>query len=202
MIDIERVTFDRQPEKLGDRAIYPETQIEIEFIIDNSPCKAYQQDLVTIISSRNAAAEFLKSSSERRLQWLEEIGLLRYATLLTQMESSEGNIACVAQFLSYPQRMKFPQLMSADLAGLSLDRVNFIRANLTDANLASCCFRDADLMFGNFSQANLRDADLRGATLNETIWTKAIVCGCDFRDAIGLTCVQVRDLRSRGGIFS
>ena len=150
---------------------------------------------------RNPAKEFLHSSIDRRLQWLQEIGLLRYAKLLTQMKSSEGNIACVDRFLSCPSQMKFPQLMGTDLTGLRLDGVNFIRANLTDANLTRCCFRDADLIFGNFSRANLSAADLRGATLNETMWTGAIVSGCNFRDSIGLTPLQVRDLRSRGGIF-
>ena len=134
--------------------------------------------------------------------WLQELGLLRYAKLLTQIEPSEGNIACVERFLSYPSQMKFPMLMGVDLTDLNLDSVNFIRANLKDANLTRCCLRDADLIFGNFSRSNLSDADLRGATLNETVWTEAIVSGCDFRDTIGLTLVQVHELRSRGGIFA
>jgi uncharacterized protein YjbI with pentapeptide repeats len=157
---------------------------------------------VTIITNRNTAKEFLKSSIEQRLVVLQEVGLLRYAKLLTQIKLDESNIPCVAQFLSNPSRIKFPQLMGANLAGLNLDRVNLIRANLTGANLAGCCFRDSDLIFGNFSQANLSGADLRGATLNETIWTGAIVCGCDFRDSIGLGSMQGQDLRSSGGIFS
>jgi uncharacterized protein YjbI with pentapeptide repeats len=156
---------------------------------------------VTTTSHRHAAQEFLKSSLDRRMRWLEEIGLLRYAKLLTQIEPSEGNIACVERFLSYPSQMKFPLLMGADLTGLELDGVNFIRANLTNADLTRCCLRDADLIFGNFSRANLNDANLSGATLNETIWTDTIVSGCDFRGAIGLTLLQVRDLRSRGGNF-
>jgi Pentapeptide repeats (8 copies) len=157
--------------------------------------------VTTTSSHRHAAQEFLKSSIDRRLRWLQEIGLLRYAKLLTQIEPSEGNIACVERFLSYPSQMKFPLLMGADLTDLKLDGVNFIRANLKDANLTRCCLRDADLIFGNFSQANLSAADLRGATLNETLWSEAIVTDCDFRGAIGLTLLQVRELRSRGGIF-
>ncbi len=135
------------------------------------------------------------------MQWLQEVGLLRYAKLLTQMEPSEGNIACVERFLNYPSQMKFPLLMGVDLTDLKLDGVNFIRANLTDANLTRCCLRDADLMFGNFSRANFSDANLRGATLNETIWTGTIVSGCDFRDTIGITLPQMCELSSRGGIF-
>jgi uncharacterized protein YjbI with pentapeptide repeats len=117
------------------------------------------------------------------------------------MEPSAGNIACVERFLGNPSQMKFPQLMGVDLTGLALDGVNFIRVNLTDANLMRCCLQDADLIFGNFSRANLSDANLRGATLNETKWIDAIVSGCDFRGAIGLTLSQVGELRSRGGIF-
>jgi uncharacterized protein YjbI with pentapeptide repeats len=117
------------------------------------------------------------------------------------MEPSAGNIACIERFLSYPSQMKFPLLMGVDLTGLKLDGVNFIRANLTDANLTRCCLQDADLIFGNFSRANLSDTDLCGATLNETIWTDAIVNGCDFRGAVGLTLFQVRQLRALGGIF-
>ncbi len=156
---------------------------------------------MTTTFHRNSAKEFLKSSIDRRLHWLETVGLLRYAKLLTQMELNEANIACVAQFLNYPSLMKFPQLQRADLKGLQLDGVNFIRANLMGANLTHCCLRDADVIFGNFSRANLSDADLRGATLNETIWQDAIVSGCDFRDTIGLTYLQVRDLRSNGAVF-
>ncbi len=156
---------------------------------------------MTITFSTQAATEFLHSSIDSRLQWLDRLGLLRYAQLLTQMKLTEGNIACVAQFLGNPSQVKFPQAIGVDLAGLRLPGMNLIRANLTDANLGGCCLRDADLIFGNFTRANLSNADLRGATLNETIWTKAIVKECDFRDAIGLTVAQVNDLRSRGGIF-
>jgi Pentapeptide repeats (8 copies) len=156
---------------------------------------------VTTTFHQHAAQEFLNSSIDGRMRWLEEVGLLRYAKLLTQMEPSEGNIACVERFLSYPSHMKFPLLMGVDLTGLKLDGVNFIRANLTSASLTRCCLRDADLMFGNFSRANLSAADLRGATLNETLWTDAIVSGCDLRGASGLTPLQVRDLRARGGIL-
>ncbi len=147
------------------------------------------------------AIEFLRGSVEERLGRLEEVGLLRYGKLLTQMNVSEGNVHCVSMFLNHPSRMKFPQLMGTDLAGLDLSGVNFIRANLSGANLMGCCFEDADLIFGNFSGANLTRANLRGATLNETIWSGAMVEGCDFRGTIGLTVSQVRELRSSGGIF-
>jgi uncharacterized protein YjbI with pentapeptide repeats len=153
------------------------------------------------LPNRSRAIEFLKSSVADRSSQLEAVGLLRYAKLLTQMGVSEGNIECVERFFAQPSRAKFPQLMGTDLQGLDLRGVNFIRANLSRANLAGCCLQDADLIFGNFSGANLIRANLRGATLNETIWTGANVCECDFRDAIGLTTIQVRELRSAGGIF-
>lgn len=156
----------------------------------------------TAIQRQDYAQKFLESSVNERLEWIDRIGLLRYAKLLTQMSITPGNISCVANFLTHPNRMKFPQLISTDLQGLNLAGVNFIRANLSDANLAGCCFQDADLIFGNFSRANLSSADLRDATLNETIWTGSIVSNCDFRDAIGLTFTQIRDLRSAGGIFA
>jgi uncharacterized protein YjbI with pentapeptide repeats len=153
------------------------------------------------LTNRSRAIEFLKSSVADRSSQLEAVGLLRYAKLLTQMGVSDGNIDCVERFFTHPSRVKFPQLMGTDLQGLDLRGVNFIRANLTKANLAGCCLQDADLIFGNFSRANLTGANLRGATLNETIWTGANVYECDFREAIGLTANQVRDLRSAGGIF-
>jgi uncharacterized protein YjbI with pentapeptide repeats len=153
------------------------------------------------LTNRSRAIEFLKSSVEARSIRLESMGLLRYAKLLTQIGLSDGNIACIERLFAHPSRAKFPQLMGTDLQGLDLRGVNFIRANLSDANLASCCFQDADLIFGIFSGANLTGANLRGATLNETIWTGANVCNCDFRGAIGLTTIQMRELRSAGGIF-
>ncbi len=154
-----------------------------------------------LLDFEREAEKFLKSSIEQRLAVLKECGLLRYGKLLTQMQLSEINISCVAQFLQYPNRIKFPQLMGADLRGLNLDGVNFIRANLTGANLTECYFQDADLIFGNFTRSNLSAANLSGATLNETIWTGAIVRNCDFRGSIGLTFPQVQYLRSHGGIF-
>jgi uncharacterized protein YjbI with pentapeptide repeats len=153
------------------------------------------------LTNRSKAIEFLKSSVAERVSQLEVIGLLRYAKLLTQMGVSDGNIECVERFFAQPSRAKFPQLTGTDLQGLDLRGVNFIRANLSGANLAGCCFQDADLIFGNFSGTNLSRANLRGATLNETIWTGANVCECDFHESIGLTISQVRELRSAGGIF-
>jgi uncharacterized protein YjbI with pentapeptide repeats len=153
-------------------------------------------------TNRSRAIEFLKSSIAARSNQLEAVGLRRYAKLLTQMGVSDGNIECVEQFFTYPSRAKFPQLIGTDLQGLDLRGVNFIRANLSRANLSGCCLQDADLIFGNFSGANLTGANLGGATLNETIWTGANVCECDFREAIGLTTAQVRELCSAGGIFA
>ncbi len=153
------------------------------------------------LTNRSRAIEFLKSSVAEKSIELDVVGLLRYAKLLTQMRVSDGNIECVERFFAYPSRTKFPQLMGTDLQGLDLRGVNFIRANLSRANLAGCCLQDADLIFGNFSEANLTGANLRGATLNETIWTGANVSECDFREAIGLTTTQVRELHSAGGIF-
>jgi uncharacterized protein YjbI with pentapeptide repeats len=153
------------------------------------------------LSNHSRAIKFLKSSVAERSSQLEVVGLLRYAKLLTQMGVGEGNIECVERFFAHPSRAKFPQLMGTDLQGLDLLGVNFIRANLSRANLAACCLQDADLIFGNFSGANLSRANLRGTTLNETIWTGANVYECDFRESIGLTTTQVRELRSAGGIF-
>jgi len=53
----------------------------------------------------------------------------------------------------------------------------------------------------NFTGADLRDADLRGATLNETVWTAALVEGCNFGSGIGLTQKQRTDLKVGGAIF-
>jgi uncharacterized protein YjbI with pentapeptide repeats len=79
--------------------------------------------------------------------------------------------------------------------------VNFIRGDLTGANLKGCRLLEADLLFANFTEADLRDADLRGATLNETVWLGALVKGCDFGTGIGLTNKQRIDLKVRGAIF-
>jgi uncharacterized protein YjbI with pentapeptide repeats len=153
------------------------------------------------IENENLAIEFLNSTVADRLSLLKKLGLERYDRLLTQMSLTEGNIVCVARFLNNLEHVKFPQLMDTDLAGSNLDRVNLIRANLTGANLQGCSFRDADLIFGNFTHADLTNADLTGATLNQTIWNRTLVTGCNFSQTIGLTLTQIRELRSRGGIF-
>jgi uncharacterized protein YjbI with pentapeptide repeats len=152
-------------------------------------------------STYEIAIEFLESAPHKKLSILDRLGLKRYAQLLLQMPLTTENIQCVAQILTQPDRVKFPQLMGTNLVGLNLGGVNFIRANLTGANLQGCCLRDADLIFGNFTNADLTNADLQGATLNETLWNNAIVVNCNFSHAIGLTACQIQDLRSRGGIF-
>lgn len=119
---------------------------------------------------RNSAIDFLEQNPQQRLQILQQIGIARYADFLTQITLNEANIICVMRFLENPQRLKFPNLVGADLSGLVLDEVNFIRGNLTGANLQKTSLVDADLIFANFTQADLRNANLTGATLNETIW--------------------------------
>jgi uncharacterized protein YjbI with pentapeptide repeats len=157
---------------------------------------------IPVIEIEARAIEFLNSTSAERLSLLAELGLKRYAQLLTAIHTTPGNIICVAMFLSNPERVKFPQLMGTDLTGLNLDQMNLIRANFTGANLHGCSCRDADLIFGNFTNADLTNADLTGATLNETIWDRAILTGCNLSQTIGLTSAQIHNLRSRGAIFT
>lgn len=133
---------------------------------------------------------FLAANPDDRRQWLNAIGLGRYAPLLAHLTSSPCNQTCVARFLCTPDRVKFPDLRSADLATLDLTGVNLIRGQLNHANLRGTILQHADLIFANFSHADLTNADLRGATLNQTIWTATIVQGCDVRGAKGLTTSQ------------
>ena len=93
-------------------------------------------------------------------------------------------------------------MVGADLSGLILDEVNFIRGNLSDANLQGTSLVNADLLFANFTKVNLRNADLRGATLNETIWFDALVDECQFSVNTGLTTLQCKDLQLRGAKFN
>lgn len=146
--------------------------------------------------------EFLEQSSEKRLLILKDLGIARYADFLTQMPFTEANVVCVMRFFKDTSRVKFPNLRGADLSGLNLDGVNFIRGDLSGANLRGSRLLEADLLFANFTGADLRDADLRGATLNETIWTNALVKGGNFGTGIGLTNEQRRDLKIRGASFN
>jgi len=104
-------------------------------------------------------------------------------------------------FFKTPSQAKFPNLRGAELSNLILDGVNFIRGDLTGANLKGSRLLEADLLFANFTGADLRDADLRGATLNETVLSGALVEGCNFGTGIGLTDQQRRDLKVRGALF-
>lgn len=146
--------------------------------------------------------QFLEQSPQKRLQTLKQLGLARYADFLTQMPLSEANVACVMRFFKNPSRVKFPNLRGAELSGLVLDGVNFIRGDLSAASLRRSSLVNADLIFANFTGADLRDADLRDATLNETIWSSALVDQCQFGTGIGLTNEQRRDLKVRGGLFN
>lgn len=144
--------------------------------------------------------QFLEQNPQQRLLTLKQLGLARY-DFLTKMPLTEANIACVMRFFQAPSRAKFPNLRGADLSGLVLDGVNFIRGDLTGANLKKSRLLEADLIFANFTGADLRDADLRGATLNETVWSTALVEGCKFGAGIGLTDKQRKALKVRGAIF-
>ncbi len=105
------------------------------------------------------------------------------------------------RFFKEPSQTKFPNLRGAELSGLVLDGVNFIRGDLTRVNLKGSRLLEADLIFANFTGADLRNADLRGATLNETIWSATLVEGCNFGTGIGLTDEQRTDLVACGALF-
>lgn len=145
---------------------------------------------------------FLKQDPQQRLQILKQIGIARYADVLTQIPLTESNVACVMRFFRNPSSTKFPNLQGAELSGLNLDGVNFIRGDLSRVNLSSSSLVNADLIFANFTKADLRNSDLQGATLNETIWLDALVDQCNFGMGIGLTNEQRRDLKIRGAIFN
>lgn len=142
---------------------------------------------------------FLEHNHQQRLLMLQKLGLARY-DFLAKIPLNQANVACLVRFLQAPNQVKFPNLREADLSGLVLDGVNFIRADLTGANLRKSRLLEADLIFANFTRADLRDADLRGATLNETLWSEAVVEGCHFGRGIGLTYQQCQDLTTRGAI--
>ncbi|ALF51698.1 pentapeptide repeat-containing protein [Nostoc piscinale CENA21] len=150
---------------------------------------------------RKSAIQFLEQNYKQRLQTLKLLGIGRYE-FLAKIKNTEANIVCMMRFLQNPQQLKFPNLIEADLSDLILDEVNFIRGNLTNANLQRSSLVNADLLFANFTKADLRNADLTGATLNETIWTEAVVAGCQFGQGIGLTQLQYQDLKLRGAKFT
>jgi uncharacterized protein YjbI with pentapeptide repeats len=145
--------------------------------------------------------QFLEQTPQQRLLTLNNLGLGRYE-FLTLLPLNEANIACVMRFFKEPSKAKFPNLRGAQLSGLILDKINLIRGDLTGADLRKSRLQDADLIFVNFTGADLRNADLRGATLNETIWSAALVEGCNFGDGIGLTEAQRLDLKACGALFA
>lgn len=144
--------------------------------------------------------QFLEQTPQQRLLMLNNLGLGRYK-FLTLMPLNEANIACLMRFLKEPSQVKFPNLRGAQLSGLNLDNINLIRSDLTGTNLKNSSLREANLIFANFTGADLRNADLRGATLNETIWSAALVEGCNFGTPIGLTDEQCFDLKACGALL-
>ncbi len=150
---------------------------------------------------REQSTYFLEKNYEQRLQILKQLGIARY-DFLAKMRLNEANIVCISRFLAHPNQLKFPNLMGADLSDLELEGVNFIRGNLSWANLKGSSLVDADLIFANFTGADFTDANLRGATLNETIWLKALVEKCNFGEGVGLSTQQRQDLLMCGAIFN
>ncbi|WP_337884309.1 pentapeptide repeat-containing protein [Fischerella thermalis] len=156
---------------------------------------------ITNLKSRELTIYFLEQNSQQRWLILKQLGIARY-DFLTKMHFNEANIICVSRFFEYPNQLKFPNLVGADLSGLDLEGVNLIRGNLSGANLKGSSLVDADLIFANFTGADLTKADLRGATLNETIWINALVNKCEFGEGIGLSNQQRQDLLLGGAMFS
>lgn len=150
---------------------------------------------------RDKSIHFLEQTPQQRQSYLRELGISRYAEILNQIPLNEANIICVMRFLANPSRLKFPNLVGADLSGLVLNGVNLIRGNLSEASLRCSSLIDADLLFANLTNADLTGADLTGATLNETIWLGSVVDRCRFGTGIGLSQEQRRDLQLRGAIF-
>lgn len=150
---------------------------------------------------RQITIEFLQKDSIVRSQILQEYGIARY-TFLTKMQLNQANINCVMRYLENPSKLKFPNLVGADLSGLILDGVTLIRGNLSHANLSNSSLVNADLLFANLTGTDLRSCNLRGATLNETIWENALVTECHLDGSIGLTWAQRQDLQMRGAVFN
>ena len=148
------------------------------------------------------STSFLEQTPQKRLLILKGIGLGRYAEFLTIMPLTQANITCIMRFFSNPKKVKFPNLQGAELSGLVLDGVNFIRGDLSGVNLSNSSLIDADLIFANFTQANLTNANLQGATLNETIWHSVVVTNCNFGAGIGISCKQRQDLVNCGAVFT
>jgi uncharacterized protein YjbI with pentapeptide repeats len=157
--------------------------------------------LTNDLQLQQTSIHFLEQSPKDRLLVLKKLGLARYATIFTQMPLTEANLACVMRFFQHPERVKFPDLRAVELAGLVLDGVNFIRGDLSGANLRGCRLHKADLVFARLIRTDLREADLRGATLNETLWSEALVEGCQLGLGIGLTERQRRELSAGGALF-
>jgi uncharacterized protein YjbI with pentapeptide repeats len=147
------------------------------------------------------AIQFLQASLLQRLQILQNMGISRY-DFLTKICFNDANIKCITRFFQNPSQLKFPNLIGADLSGLVLDEVNFIRGNLSGTNLQKTSLVNADLIFVNFTKADLRNANLTGATLNETIWLNALVDNCRFGVGTGLTKLQRQDLQLHGAKFN
>ena len=131
---------------------------------------------------------------------LQKLGIARYE-FLTKIVLNDANITCVKRFLQSPQKLKFPNLTGADLSHLILDKVNFIRGNLSQANLSHTSLIKAYLIFADFTNNNLKNANLQGATLNETIWVITSVENCQLQNNQGLTPAQRKDLQKRGAVL-
>ena len=134
--------------------------------------------------SEQQAIYLLQQNPEERLSILQQLGIARYE-FVTKIVLNDANITCVNRFLQSPQKLKFPNLTGADLSHLILDKINFIRGNLSQANLSHTSLITPDLIFADFTNANLKNANLQGATLNETIWLFTSVENCQLQNTQG-----------------
>jgi hypothetical protein len=199
-------TLNKQAQELVISSIYNRITDSLRsaivlYLTWNSPPSFFSTAVDLSLNQLYTARDFCQQPVATKLLLLKQRGLERYSKLLSQMQATPGNLACLEQFLSGSSQIKFPTLQGTDLAGLDLSGFNLIRANLTDADLRGAYLIAADMMFSNLTRANLQGANLQGATLQEVRWSGAIVQDCDLRHTKGIAPHQQQWLRENGAIF-
>ncbi|NET60478.1 MAG: hypothetical protein F6K47_31375 [Symploca sp. SIO2E6] len=104
--------------------------------------------------------------------------------------STDGSLTCgICGYDKNPKSSEF-----CDACGSQLYKINFVRANLSNAKLCRASFRNVNFINANLSGANLNGTDLSGADLNGTDLSGADLNGTDLSGAnlenINLTNVK------------
>ncbi len=98
-------------------------------------------------------------------------------------------------------KLQYASLVNTNLSEALFTSGFLMGADLRDSYGSKANFSNADLLNANLSGATLRNANFSGSQLSDVIFTDSDLTGASFRGAVGLSCTQLRSVKSKERIL-